>query len=258
METYLYFVAIINFLVDYLLILATDRISGYAHRFQQATLAALVGAAGTVGGLLPGFSFLTSTLWRMVCIGLMSLIAFGWERSTLRRGVLFFFLSMAMSGFVLGLGNGSFGTVLLAAALIVILCRFGFGGKPGRQQYVPVTIAHHGKCVQLTALVDTGNTLRDPVTGQPVLVVDAEIGDKLMSLTEDQLRHPLETIASRKIRGLRLIPYSTVGQDSGMLIGLRVEKLLINGKQVNMIVAFAPRQIGRGQVYQALAGGYTL
>ena len=258
MENYLYLVAIINFFVDYLLILATDRLSGHAHRFQQAALAALLGAAGTVGGLLPGFHFLTGTIWRLVCIGLMSLIAFGWERSTLRRGVLFFFLSMAMGGVALGLGNGSIGTVLIAAALIVILCRFGFGGKPGQQQYVPVTISHHGKCVQLTALLDTGNTLRDPVTGQPVLVVDAEIGEKLLSLTEDQLQHPLETIASRKIRGLRLIPYSAVGQDSGMLIGLRTEQLLINGNQENMIVAFAPQRIGRGQVYQALAGGITV
>ena len=44
MENYLYLVAIINFLVDYLLILATDRLSGHAHRFQQAALAALLGA----------------------------------------------------------------------------------------------------------------------------------------------------------------------------------------------------------------------
>lgn len=257
MEIYLDLVVILNFLVDFLLILGTNRISGHSPGVKKAALASLLGAVYAAGCILPGFHFLTNTLWRIISLALMSLIAFGWDVSALRRGVLFVFLSMAMGGLAMGFGNGGFWPVIMAALLVCLLCRLGFGGRPGQQQYIPVSILHNGKTIQLTALVDTGNTLRDPVSGIPVLVVDAQAAQKLLSLTEDQLMHPIETVASGKISGLRLIPYSAVGQSAGMLLGLRVQRLIINGKQEKMIVAFAPQRIGQGRAYQALAGGYV-
>ena len=75
------------------------------------------------------------------------------------------------------------------------LCLVGFRGRAG-QQYVPVAICYEGRCVSLMALVDTGNTLRDPVTGQSVLVADALCARTLLGLTVEQLRHPAETVAS--------------------------------------------------------------
>lgn len=257
MEIYLDIVVILNFLVNFLLILGTNRISGYGPGVKKAALASILGAAYAAGCILPGFRFLSNALWRIISLALMSLIAFGYDKSALRRGVLFVFLSMAMGGVAMGFGNGGFWAVVMAALLVCLLCRLGFGGRPGQQQYIPVTIFHNGRTLHMTALVDTGNTLRDPVSGSPVLVADAEAAQKLLSLTQQQLMHPIETVASGKFSGLRLIPYSAVGQSAGMLLGLRVQRLIINGKQEEMIVAFAPQRIGQGRAYQALAGGYV-
>lgn len=255
MKIYLDLVIILNFLVDFLLILGTNRLAGFAPGVKKAACAATVGSVYAAGCVLPGFSFLGSGLWRLVSLGSMSVIAFGWSRGGLRRGILFVFLSMALGGIALGMGNGGFWAIILGALGVALLCLVGFAGHPGQQKYVPVSITHEGRKVHLTALLDTGNTLRDPVSGTPVLVVDALTADRLMGLTEQELLHPVETMAFRKNLGLRLIPYHAVGQSGGLLLGMRVDALEVNGKNETMIVAFAPQKIGQGKPYQALAGG---
>ena len=88
-----------------------------------------------------------------------------------------------------------------------------------------------------------------------MLVVDAAAAYRLLGLEEAALRQPIETISRGIYPGLRLIPYSAVGQTAGMMLGLRVDQLRFNGICVEQIVAFAPQRIGRGEVYEALAGG---
>lgn len=256
MENCLDIVVFIHFLVDLLLILGTNRICSRPLAVGRPAVAAALGAAYAAGCLLPGFSFLGWMPWRIVFLVLMGMVAFGWERSALRPGVLFVLLRMAMGGITLGVGKGGFWAVVMAALSVCLMCLLGYDGRPG-QQYLPITISHRGKQIHLTALVDTGNTLRDPVSGLPVLVADAAAGEKLLSLTQRQLQHPIETLAAGDHPGLRLIPYSAVGQTNGLLLGLRVEELTIGGKREDMIVAFAPHQIGAGKAFQALAGGYA-
>lgn len=254
MEVYLDLLVLLNFLVDLLLILGTNRLSGYPMGLKRAVPAALLGGVYAGVCVLPGFSFLGNTLWRMVSLVLMSVIAFDLNQSGLRRGVLFVFLSMALGGIALGLGSGGFWSLVLSAVGVCFLCILGFRGKAGAQHYVPVTVTCGNKTVSLTALVDTGNTLRDPISGRPVLVVDESVAAKLCLLSRSQLTRPIETMASAKLPGLRLIPYTAVGSSAGMLLGMRPDSVLVDGKEKEYIVAFAPQNLGHGQ-YQALAGG---
>ena len=114
----------------------------------------------------------------------------------------------------------------------------------------------HPTAVQSQALASvTGNCLRDPLTGEQVLVAGADVGERLLGLTEHQLRHPVETMASGVIAGLRLIPYRAVGQPGSMLLALRIPGARIGNAAANPMVAFAPEELGRGDVYQMLTGG---
>lgn len=255
LEVYVDLVVILNFLVDFLLLLGTNRLSGFQAQPGRAALAAALG--GLYGGacLLPGSRFLGNLLWRLVCLGLMAVIAFGWNRSALKRGGVFLLLSMALGGLALSFGRGDFPTLVLAAGAVWLLCRTSFGDTVGSREYVPLEITYGGNCLRLTALRDSGNTLRDPITGEQVLVLSADAAGKLLGLTEEQLRSPLETLARRPVPGLRLIPYRAVGTAGGFLLGLRFENVKIGSRRQSVIGAFAPEAIGRGEVYQALAGG---
>lgn len=255
MIVYLDLVMILNFFVDYLLILGTNRLAGYPPGYSQAALAAALGGIYAGGCLVPGFSFLAAFHWRVTSLVLMSLIAFGWNRSALQRGAVFILLSMALGGLAMGAGGGSFGMLLLCALAMWLLCRISFRGSVGQRSYVPVELSWNDRTVSLIALRDTGNCLRDPLTGEQVLVAGADVGERLLGLTDHQLRHPVETVASGAVSGLRLIPYRAVGQPGSMLLALRIPKARIGNSEANPMVAFAPEELGRGDVYQMLTGG---
>lgn len=253
MTVYLDIVILLNFLVDWLLLLGTNRLCGYPPGLKRTALAAGLGGIYAGGCLLPGFAFLGNLFWRFVSFMLIVWLAFGLSISSLRRGTVFILLSMALGGIAIGFGKGGFWPLVLAAAGVSLMCWIGFRGKLGTAAYVPVEITFAGKHLQLMALKDTGNNLRDPVTGRPVLVIGAEAAQKLTGLTPLQLKQPLQSIAC--LPGSRLIPYRTVGQPCGMLLAMRIHDVKIAGKRESVLVAFAPDILSSEGAYQALTGG---
>lgn len=255
MRIYLDLVVILNFLVDFLLLMGTNRLAGYPPGIGAAARAAALGGIYAGACMVPSLRFLGGSFWRLVSLCLMALIAFGWNRSALQRGAVFVLLSTALGGIALGFGNGSFAVLILAAGVLWLLCRFGFRGSMDTKEYIPVELTYDGKTLNLIALRDTGNTLRDPVTGEQVLVAGADVASQLLGLSEHQLQHPVETLAAGMIPGLRLIPYQAVGQPGSMMLALRFEHAKIGTIQGSPLVAFAPQVLARGEVYRMLTGG---
>ena len=56
---------------------------------------------------------------------------------------------------------------------------FGQAARHGGNEIMSITISLGGKCCTVRALHDTGCTLRDPVTGGPVLVLERRALDPL-------------------------------------------------------------------------------
>ena len=69
-----------------------------------------------------------------------------------------------------------------------------------------------GKKVPVLALLDTGNSLKEPISGEPVCLMEEEL------LAKITLENPLF---------LRAIPYRSVGCEQGMLYGVKIPKLEI-------------------------------
>ena len=252
MVVYLDVVMLLNFLVDLLLLLAVDRLAGVPTDLKRSLSAALLGAVYGGVCLLPRFHFLGNSLWRLVSLFLIASLAFGWSSSALRRGTVFMLLSMALGGMAVSMGEGRFDRLLLSAAGIWLLCRIGFGGSMG-QTYIPVIITDGGRSVELVALRDTGNTLRDPVTGEPVVVIGADAAEKLTGLSAEAFSTPMETLL--RYPGYRLIPYHAVGQPGGMLLAKRYTNVRMGNRRGAVLIGFAPEVISRAGEYQALTGG---
>ena len=255
MRIYLDLVVILNFLVDFLLLLGTNRLSGFPPSPLRAAAAAALGAVYSGVCMMPRLRFLGGLVWRIVSLAAMAAIAFGWDKSTWKRSGVFVLLSMALGGASVSIGHGNFLTLLLTAGGVWALCIIAFGGQVGGREYVPVELTYGEKSVGIIALRDSGNTLRDPISGEQVLVIAGEVAQKLTGLTPEQLRAPLKTLMSRPVPGLRLIPYRAVGQAGDMLLAMRFDKVKIGDRTQSAVVAFAPEGLGRGDVYQALTGG---
>lgn len=248
MPIYLDVLMLLNFLVDSLLLMGTNRLAGHPVGILRALAAGALG--GVYGGIcvLPGWTFLAATHWRLVVLGMMAVFAFGFSRDSIRRGILFILLSMALGGVAMGLGQRKFWSLLWAAAAVAAMCIFGFRGTI-RNRYVPVKI---GDCT-FTALIDTGNTLTDPLTGHQILVVSSEIGCQLLNIHKHQLSDPVSLMT--QVNGIRLVCFHAVGQSGGLLPVKRYDDVKIGKWKGNLLVGFAPNEIGQGKPYEALAGG---
>lgn len=249
MPVYMDLVIILNFLVDFLLILGANRLCGHPPSVWKAVLAAAFGGLYCGVCLLPDFAFFGNIFWRIVSLALMSILAYGVSISAIRRGVVFAFLSMALGGLALGIGSGGFWGVVLPAACLFLLCRVGLPGRIGGRKLITVEMEQ----LKFTALQDTGNTLNDPLTGKPVLVVAVEIAEKLTGLSREQLNSPVESVDV--LPGLRLIPYRAVGVDSSFLLAKNFTNVRIGTKHGSSLVAFAPQSLSADGEYQALTGG---
>ncbi len=254
MTVYLDLVMGLDFLVDFLLLLGANRLSGQGYGAKRCALAAGLGAIYAGACFLPGFAFLGNLLWRLVSLAAMGVLAYGVSREAAARTVLFVLLSMALGGIALGLGNGGGGGLLLAAAGLWLLCALGFQNAPGSRRYLPLELTYGGRRLRLQALVDTGNALRDPISGEPVTVVGPKTAQLLTGLTDRQLRTPVETLAAGTVPGLRLIPYKTVGRAGAMMLALRMEDVKIGTKRAGTLVAFAPEGLEDCQALVSAVG----
>ncbi len=255
MTHWILWVGVLGCLVELLLIFTANRLAGAVPEHVGIIIGAILGGGYMAACMIRGLTFLGSFLWRLICLGVVCLFAFGWERGQLRVWGLFLLLHMALGGIVSGMGIGGSVGILAAVAALVFLCAISFYRRGQQGNLFPVELFYGSRSISLTALRDTGNTLRDPLTGQSVLVIGAEAAGKLTGLTAQQLKSPVETAAAAVLPGLRLVPFSTIGQSSGLMLALRMQKQEKNGKKVDSLVAFAPAGLDDGCEYQALTGG---
>ena len=273
----------LNTLVDYLLLLAAARLAGEPLRRWRFALGAALGGLYAVAIFLPGLGFLSHPLCRLASVVLMMLVSYGGSRRLLRQGVLFVALTFAFGGGVvtiglmggtgLSLGKGVFYSaldlkvVLLSAAVCYGVLTLVFQRLARHSatsgELVNIKLYLGENTADLTALVDTGNTLTDPVSGQPVVVAEGErLGQlfpqgKRPSLVD--LRNPtgaLTRLGTGEWKSrFRLLPYRSVGVDHGLLLAVRVDRMELDGQRIGpMLVALSPTSVSDGGGYQALIG----
>lgn len=273
---------LLNAVIDYLLLLASARLAGEPLHRRRFALGALLGGGYAVALFLPGMGFLYHPLCRLAAAVLMVLTAFSKSQRLLRQVLIFFALACAFGGGVLAvgllggrgltLGGGVFYSsldlkiVLVSAAgcygmLTLLFHRWGRHSLQ-RGELEPITLRLLEREVTLTALRDTGNTLTDPASGQPVLVADGaslrELFPPGSAPEREDAEHPVEALErlNRRWPGrFRLLPYRAVGVDCGLLLAVRVDQVRMDGQvQSGVLVALSPNPVSDGGSYQVLAG----
>ena len=277
---YLDEVFLLNFVVDYLLLLSAGRLAGEVLRRRRLALGAALGAAYAGAVFLPGLGFLVHPLCKVGAGVLTVLAGYGGSRRLLRVCLVFFAVSAAFGGGILALqllgsrsltlANGVLSSpldlklVLLSAAgcygLITLLFQRAARHSP-RRELAPAVVELGGRRAVLTALVDTGNTLTDPATGRPVLVAE---GEKVKDLfppgtapSRAELYDPAGAMERLSGAGLRcrLLPYQAVGVECALLLALRSDRVTVGGEDCGpLLVALSPTGLTDGGGYCALIG----
>lgn len=145
------------------------------------------------------------------------------------------------------------GSSLLIFALIAALAGIAtvqsgrFLGLSKKSKYVTVNAVLFGKSLTLCALVDTGNRLREPMSGRSVIVADrTRILEALPQSLSQALKNPSPDgwLSDRRYAThIRLVPTNTA-TGSGMLPAILPDKLTISdGKETypaDYLIAPAP------------------
>ncbi len=269
---------LLNLVVDYLLLLASARITGEMISRLRLALGALLGAAYAAVLFLPGCAWLSHPVCRACVAVLMVLTGFGGSPRLLRLLLVFLGVSAALGGLVLALQllggggltleNGVLYTGFDVRLLLVtaILCyaalslAFGRAARHGgtRRDLCPARLTLGEKSLGLTVLIDTGNTLTDPVNNRPVMVAEARALSTLLpeGLDPADPVGTLERLEDEETRRrLRLLPYRAVGVEYGMLLAVRTDRAVLGKRELEgLLVALSPTPVSDGGGYQALIG----
>ena len=274
---------LLNFVVDYLLLLAAGRLCGEVLRRGWLALGAAVGAGYAAAAFLPGLGFLLHPLCKLAAAVLALLAGYGRSRHLLRVGLVFFAVSAAFGGGIFALqllgGQGltlrsgilysamDLRLILLSAAgcyvLISLVLQRTARHTAARRELAPVLLTLEGRRVALTALVDTGNTLTDPATGRPVMVAEVEKVAGLFPAGQapsgEELRCPVDALERLGRQGwqgrCRLLPYRAVGVECGMLLALRLDGAKVGTEDYGrLLLALSPTPLTDGGGYSALIG----
>ena len=116
--------------------------------------------------------------------------------------------------------------IVFAASFLPSAARRIMRRRLGNEAAAEVVILHRGVLRRFTALTDTGNSLAAPVSGLPVAVVYCPALRKFADIPI-----PAETAAGRTV-----------------LMGFRPERISVNGRETDCIVAVSERRLGAGAV----------
>ena len=216
---------LLNFVVDYLLLLAAGRLCGEVLRRGWLALGAAVGAGYAAAAFLPGMGFLLHPLCKLAAAVLALLAGYGRSRHLLRVGLVFFAVSAAFGGGIFALqllgGQGltlrsgilysamDLRLILLSAAGCYVVITFVLQRTArhtaARRELAPVLLTLEGRRVALTALVERENfqwiwavlsgfdkhiSLRE-VLAHPLPYADGHPGLRRLPLP---LQHPLAQV----------------------------------------------------------------
>ncbi|OAT81795.1 hypothetical protein A6M21_10385 [Desulfotomaculum copahuensis] len=278
--------------MNYIILRATGRLGRVPARTARLLAVAGAGSLYSLAMFVPGLGQLFSPPVKLLVSVLMVAGAFAPlppRRMAACLG-LFYLVSFALGGMVFGIifflrtgsGFGDAGTnmadtinryfwpgLLLALLAGMCACRLVKHwlnrSSHGKAFQVPLTIELNGRRVTVNALVDTGNSLTDPLTGEPVIVVEYDLlKDAFPEAVREVWEKGGEGVALLAGLGatgwasrFRLIPFRSLGQDNGLLVGVRPEAVEIcrDGrvfKAKRVVVGVYRQQLDQCSAYRAL------
>ena len=215
-ELYIDVLFLENFLMDYILLLITKHVLCSREPVWRICLAALAGALATcvvVAVRIP-YTFIKYGLFYLIIPGIMLIVGLRIRKGPeLARGMI----TLYIGGFLTGGIFFFLGQYAQVGSLFFALAVASYYLASGALKMLSL-LFHFGKrTCSAAAVIDTGNHLRDPVSGKAVSIITRHMAEKLMSLEE--------------LKSLRKIEYHTIGKGRGMLPVVTIDSLWIEGEE---------------------------
>lgn len=269
----------VNWLVDDMLLSATACVLRLPLVKKRLLVAGLLGGVSGLLILLPPFSATVSLLIKLLSACLLTSVAFPWRGIKLfaKTTTVFFIIAALFAGILSGIWLHTSGELFLvrngmvyfsvSPLWIALFAGISYGvvriydrltrkNAPKNCEYT-LHIENNGKQCTCRALYDTGLHLNEPFSGKPVIVVERKV---IENLQDNVLAEALQTHATQtpqRLRGVRLIPYHSLGE-KGLLPAFLPKTITICAigqlpKDISGTYVAIAENLGRGE-YRALIG----
>lgn len=160
--------------------------------------------------------------------------------------------------------------IFISSMTILLVAELGWGVVHERMikriHQIPIEINCNQSCIKIQALLDTGNSLKDPLNKQPVIIVEQQALQELLPSKLEEIIADLEQGSltslnqADELEGwetrIRLIPFSSIGKPKGLLLGFRPDQVKIAGQRLpenlHPTIAIHPHRLDPTESYFAL------
>ncbi len=266
----------VNFLINILIVEGTGAIMNEYTKWYKSALAAFIGAIYSVLTFFPSLKLVQTFVMKIILSGVIVAVAFKIKSKLhfLKLWGSFYLVSfifgggmvavMSMSGLGAKMGavysNGTIylnlpWQILFASGagvyfLITVFSRVRKHMVAKEAVARKLSFYIKGELVETKAIIDTGNTLFDPITGSPVIVCEyGEIESIVPVKSGESL---IEKMGEMGLK-VRLIPFSSIGKERGLMPAFLPDKVKIDEREAKRcIVGISENKLSESEEYHAL------
>lgn len=288
---YLDVILLENLCMNYIILFATGLVNKVKIKQWRIIVSSIIGGVYSIFSFAPIAKIYSSLILKILLSIVMIYIAFKPKNSKLlfKQLILFYLISFAFGGCAFALlyfvkpqdilmRNGVFtGTypikiAVLGGILGFVIVNIAFKVVKGKiskkDMFCEVQIFFQDKSVTIKAMIDTGNLLKDPISGMPVVVVEAKQLEKLIPTSmienlnkivsgEEQIQ--VDEIDTEYSSKFRVIPFSSLGKQNGLLLGFKADKLVILLEEeqktlTQVIIGIYDKSLTKNGAYTGLIG----
>lgn len=281
MTLYVDIIFLENLIMNSIIILATGIILKNTQRIWRNLVSSGIGAIYAILIYTSNFKIYSNIILKVILSIVIIYIAFKPAniRSFLKHLIIFYLTSFTFGGVAFALlyfvrpqdilfQNGALiGTypikmILAGGILGFIIITFAFKnikGKLTRKDMMCTVIIGN---TRITAIVDTGNLLKDPITKMPVLIVEREMLKGIFP--EIILENATDIVNGKEIElgeyssKLRVIPYKSIGKENGLLLGIKAKNIRIVYQDIekahDVIIGIYTGTLSKNNKYSAIVG----
>lgn len=290
MTIYIDIIIVENLIMNYIILYATGIISKDKISYTRIFFASLIGAVYAVTEYILKLNIYSNILIKIILSIIIVYVAFYPQnvKKMYKQLVMFYVTTFTFGGvatyliYVLKpqniiIKNGMYvGTYVLkviflgaivGTAILFVAFKLAKNKITKKDMICKIKIKINGKEKVLDAMVDTGNMLKEPITGTPVAVVERTslydlLPKEILNNTESILGGDFgkipEDIKNEYIPKLKIIPFASLGRQNGMLVGIKPEKIEVINEQTeknkNAIIGIYNKSLTKKGEYKALIG----
>ena len=291
MTIYLDIIFLENFILNLIILYAVGIETKAKMKHIKIILASIIGSLYAIVTYTIKNWFINSILMKFILSIIMIYIAFETKnyKELIKKTIFFYFTSFAFGGGALAviymvnakkisiqngiiLGKYTLFTIAIGVTLAFIVTIISFKlikNKISKKDLIRnITIKINNKFIKVKAMIDTGSFLKEPITNIPVIVVedrllknviDEEILDNIENILGGDLNNISEITKNEYISKMRVIPFTSLGKQHGMLLGIKAQEVIIEEnnetrKLNKVIIGLYNKKLNKKNEYQALIG----